>query len=69
MYDFKEVCKYSKDLTILYVEDDKDLMEETCDLLEDFFDELSGGFSFGSGSFVLLIFWRTLSKPINASVS
>jgi len=31
------ILKYSKDLTILYVEDDKQLLEETKEALEDFF--------------------------------
>jgi len=39
MFNFNEVHKYSKDLRILYVEDDKNLMEETFELLEDFFYE------------------------------
>ena len=44
MYDFKEVYKYSKDLTVLYIEDDKDLLEATCDLLENFFASVTAAF-------------------------
>jgi len=44
MYDFKQIYEYSKDLTVLYVEDDKDLLEETCDLLEDFFASVTAAF-------------------------
>jgi len=35
--DFQKVYKYSQNLNILYVEDDKQLREETSDILEDFF--------------------------------
>ncbi len=37
MYKFKEVYQYTKDLHVLYVEDDKNLAKETSDILEDFF--------------------------------
>ncbi len=35
--DFKQVYKYTKDLNVLYVEDNKELLSETLDVLEDFF--------------------------------
>jgi len=35
--DFEKVYQYSKDLTLLYVEDNKQLLEETYDILEDYF--------------------------------
>ncbi len=35
--DFQEVYQYTKDLNVLYVEDDIDLLEETKDALDDFF--------------------------------
>ena len=35
--DYKDVSKYSKDLSVLYVEDEVDLLEETAEFLEDFF--------------------------------
>jgi len=37
MYSFKEVYQFSKDLDVLYVEDDENLLEATSELLEDFF--------------------------------
>jgi CheY-like chemotaxis protein len=37
MYKFKEVYQYTKNLHVLYVEDDENLAEETSDILEDFF--------------------------------
>jgi len=36
--DFQKVFQYSKNLTILYVEDDEQLRSETYDVLEDFFE-------------------------------
>jgi signal transduction histidine kinase len=41
MIDFEEVKKYTKDLDILYVEDDKVLREETTDILEGFFNSIT----------------------------
>ncbi len=41
MYKFKNVYQYTKDLDILYVEDDKNLAEETSEILEDFFDTVT----------------------------
>ena len=35
--DYKKVTQYTKNLSILYVEDDVDLLEETTELLEDLF--------------------------------
>ncbi len=40
MYDFNDVYPYSKDLNILYVEDDEGLLNETTDLFEDFFNNI-----------------------------
>ena len=40
MYNFNDVYKYSKNLNILYVEDDKNLLEATSELLEDFFNKV-----------------------------
>jgi signal transduction histidine kinase len=37
MYNFNDIYQYSKDLNILYVEDDKELLEETGELFSDFF--------------------------------
>ncbi len=37
MYKFNEIYLYSKDLSVLYVEDDEDLLEETTEAIEDFF--------------------------------
>ncbi len=37
MHNFKQAYQYTKDLNILYVEDDKDLLESTSELLKDFF--------------------------------
>ncbi len=37
MYKFNEIYLYSKDLDVLYVEDDKNLLQETTEILEDFF--------------------------------
>ena len=44
MCDFKDVHKHSKELNVLYVEDDKDLLEETEEFLEDFFKEVVTAF-------------------------
>lgn len=41
MYNYKDVYEYSKDLDILYVEDDINLQEETSDILEDFFKSVT----------------------------
>jgi len=41
MSDFKKVYQYSKDLNILYVEDDLNLLHETTDILEDFFKSVT----------------------------
>jgi len=38
--DFQEVYKYTQGLNVLYVEDDLDLLEETADALEDFFENV-----------------------------
>lgn len=38
--NFQEVYKYTKNLNILYVEDDIDLLDETKDALEDFFSDV-----------------------------
>ena len=38
--NFQEVYKYTQDLSILYVEDDINLLNETKDALEDFFSTL-----------------------------
>ena len=35
--DFKQLYQYTKDLHLLYVEDDKNLREETAEILQDFF--------------------------------
>lgn len=40
MYSFKDIIKYSKNLSLLYVEDDSTLLEETSDILENFFSEV-----------------------------
>jgi len=37
LMDFQDVYQYTKDLNVLYVEDDIDLLEETKDALDDFF--------------------------------
>lgn len=37
MYSFKDTYKHSKNLNILYVEDDKNLLDEISDILKDFF--------------------------------
>lgn len=44
MYSFKEVYEYSKDLNVLYVEDDKFLLEETAEILEDIFSSITTAF-------------------------
>ena len=41
MHSYKDVFQYSKDLNILYVEGDLDLLEETTDILEDFFNNVT----------------------------
>ncbi|NOR57635.1 MAG: response regulator [Sulfurimonas sp.] len=41
MHSTKELVKYTKKLTVLYVEDDKQLQEDTLFLLEPFFKEIS----------------------------
>ncbi len=44
--NFQDVLKYSKNLNVLYAEDDKELLMETSELLEDFFssvDAVSNG--------------------------
>ena len=41
MYNFKDVYEYSKNFNVLYVEDDKFLLEETTELLEDFFKSIT----------------------------
>jgi len=38
--DFKEILQYTSGLDILYVEDDSNLLEETVDILEDYFDSI-----------------------------
>ena len=38
--DFKKVLKYTHDLNVLYVEDDTNLLEETLDILEDYFNSI-----------------------------
>ncbi len=40
MVDYKEILKYTKELHLLYVEDDFALREETVEILEDFFDHI-----------------------------
>ena len=35
--DFRKVLEYTEDLKVLYVEDDEDLLEETVEILEDYF--------------------------------
>ena len=40
MYNFQDVFKYSKDLSVLYVEDDKPLQKETSEILENFFTKV-----------------------------
>ena len=37
MYNFKDTYQHSKNLNILYVEDDKNLLDEISDILKDFF--------------------------------
>ena len=41
MYNYNDVYQYTKDLDVLYVEDDLDLLEETSDILEDFFKSVT----------------------------
>ena len=41
VYNFKDVYEYSKDFNVLYVEDDEFLLEETTELLEDFFKSIT----------------------------
>jgi len=43
MIDIEETIKYSKDLTLLYVEDNQDAKEMTSMILEDFFDTIIFG--------------------------
>jgi CheY-like chemotaxis protein len=38
--EYKKVLQYTKDLKVLYVEDDEFLREETEEILEDYFDRL-----------------------------
>jgi putative two-component system response regulator len=38
--DYKKILQYTKDLHILYVEDDEILLENTSEILEDYFDTL-----------------------------
>ena len=40
MIDFQKVINYTKDLKILYVEDDESLLQETKELFENFFKEV-----------------------------
>lgn len=42
MTDFKEVCKYTKDLNVLYVEDEVALNKENLDVFKDFFHRVDG---------------------------
>lgn len=37
MYNLKEIVKETKELSVLYVEDDKYILKETCEILENFF--------------------------------
>jgi DNA-binding response OmpR family regulator len=37
MYEFEEIYKYSKNLSVLYVEDDLNLLKETCEIFNDYF--------------------------------
>ena len=38
--NYKKVLQYTKDLKVLYVEDDENLLEDTVEILEDYFDTL-----------------------------
>jgi len=38
--DYKKILQYTQDLEVLYVEDDKNLLEDTCEILEDYFSIL-----------------------------
>ncbi len=37
MYSFPDIYKYSKDLNILYVEDDRAMLNSSCDVFESYF--------------------------------
>lgn len=58
MYSFEQIYQYTKDLHILYVEDDLNLLKETCDIFEDYFKVIDVAIDGKDGLDKYLIYYK-----------
>ena len=50
MIDYKELLKYTSDLNVLFIEDDEIILENTTDILEDYFKSIDTALNGEEGS-------------------